>query len=219
VYKESYMNTKLIVSIILLTLSLFAAACAGQNTTSEPGDVTAVNTAATESVEVTATEDAGEVVPTSTGEAEEAATSVPEGGDTTLTPTVSAEEGTPAAEAGGTPGIPQTGPGDAGLPDDLDEVVRVLRTAGASVDLGEAVENDLISASGQSILINGEEVQIFTYASAEELESVASQLENSDPESEPQFYKLGNMLVFYAGTDTLVRDLLEDVLGAQAAGQ
>ena len=213
------MKTKLILPIVLLALLLFTAACAGQqNTTTEPGDVTVVTTVATESVEVTATEDAGEAVPTSTGEADEA-TSAPEAGATDQAPTVSTEDGTPAADTGGTPGIPQTGPGDAGLPDDLDEVVRVLRTAGASVDLGEAAENDLVSVPGQSILINGEEVQVFTYDSAEELESVASQLENSDSESEPKFYKLGNMLVFYAGNDTLVRDLLEDVLGAQAAGQ
>lgn len=212
------MKTKLIVPIALLMLSLFAAACAGQNTTTEPGDATAVATLATENIEATATEDAGEAAPTSTGTSEEA-TSEPEDGATDLTPTVAAEDGTPAADAGGTAGIPQTGPGDAGLPDDLDEVVRVLRTAGASVDIGEAAENDLVLVPGQTILINGEEVQVFTYDSAEALESVASQLENSDPEREPQFYKLGNMLVFYAGTDTLVRDLLEDVLGAHAAGQ
>jgi hypothetical protein len=51
-------------------------------------------------------------------------------------------------------------------------------------------------------------------------EADASRLaRQGDPEAEPHFYKLGNMLVRYIGDDTLVRDLLEDVLGAQAAGQ
>jgi hypothetical protein len=99
-------------------------------------------------------------------------------------------------------------------------MLRVLRTAGATVELGDAVENELLSISGQSVMINGEEVQIFTYASAEELETVASQVaDEGDPEDEPHFYKLGNMLVRYIGSDPGVRDLLEDVLGAQAAGQ
>ena len=209
------MKPKFLVFTILLMLTLLSAACAGQETNNEPEQATAMPTVATDVS--TITEEAGDAAMTPTG-APESETPTEVAGESDMTPTASAEDGTPAAE-GGTPGIPQTGPGDAGIPDDLDEMVRVLRTAGATVNLGEVVENELVSVPGQRVLINGEEVQVFTYETAEELESVASQLENSDPESEPQFYKLGNMLVRYAGTNTLVRDLLEDVLGAQAAGQ
>jgi hypothetical protein len=213
------MKTKLILPIVLLVLSWFAAACAGQDTTTEPGDATAVSTIATENIEPAATEDAGEAAPTSTGVAGEA-TSAPEDGTTGLTPTVATEDGTPAADAGGTAGIPQTGPGDAGLPDDLDEVVRVLRTAGINVDITDPVESDVLSAPGQIVLINSEEVEFYTYETAEQAEAQASLVANLDnPEREPQFYKMGSMVVRYVGNDTLVRDLLEDVLGAQAAGQ
>lgn len=135
-------------------------------------------------------------------------------------PTVATDDGTAPEGASGTAVIPETGPGDAGVPDDINELIRVLRETGATVELGEAVEQESLSVPGQIITINGEEVRIFTYASAEELEAQASQLANlDDPEGEPHFYQLGNMLVQYAGRDTGVRDLLEDVLGAQAAGQ
>ena len=137
-----------------------------------------------------------------------------------MTPTPFGDSGTPATEAGGSAGIPQTGPGDAGVPDDLDEVIRVLIETGATVELGDVVEQEGVSLPGHILMINGEEVQIFTYESAEKLEAQASQLaDTDDPEDEPHFYKLGNMLVRYVGSDPGMRDLLEDVLGAQAAGQ
>lgn len=212
------MKNKLVLLTILLALALFSAACAAQDTTNVPGEVTAISTVPAD--DGTATEEAGETVTAPTGTAEGEATT--EGtAETEMTPTGAADSSTPAQDTtSGTAEIPQTGAGDAGRPDDLDEVIRVLRTAGATVELGDAVEQADVSVAGQSIMINGEEVQIFTYTSAEKLEAQASQLaRENDPEAEPQFYKLGNMLVRYIGSNTLVRDLLEDVLGAQAAGQ
>ena len=47
--------------------------------------------------------------------------------------------------------------------------MRVLRETGATVELGDPVEEDRLSVPGQIIRINGEEVQIFTYNSVEEL--------------------------------------------------
>jgi hypothetical protein len=196
---------------VLLVLSLFSAACAAQDTTTQEGDVTAVPVVTSDGNMAT------ETSITPTGAVEEMPTQ--EAGDNAATPTAAAD-GAVTPEAGGTAVIPQTGLGEAGVPDDLDELIRVVRTTGASVNLGEAVELETVSIPGQALLINGEEVQVFTFESAEELEVQASQLEDEqDPESEPHFYKLGTMLVRYAGNDTLVRDLLEDVLGAQAAGQ
>jgi hypothetical protein len=206
------MKSKFVRFTILVALALVSAACAAQEETNQPGDITVVPTVATEAG--VATEEAGGADLTPTGVAE-AETPTQVAGETETAPTVAADGSTPAAGESPTAGIPQTG----GLPDDLDEMVRVLIEAGATVDLGEAVQNELVSVPGQSLLIDGEEVQVFAYQTAEELEAVASQLENSDPESEPRFYKLGTMLVFYAGHDPGVRDLLEDVLGAQAAGQ
>lgn len=209
--KEYQMVKKFTLWTVLLVLSLFSVACAAQDTSNQEGDGTALPVVTSEGSTAT------ETSMTPTGAVDEMPTQ--DTGDNAVTPTVSADEAaTPGA--GGTAVIPQTGLGEAGVPDDLDELIRVVRTTGASVSLGEAVQLETVSIPGQTLLINGEELQVFTYGSAEDLEAQASQLaDEQDPESEPHFYKLGTMLVRYAGNDTLVRDLLEDVLGAQAAGQ
>jgi hypothetical protein len=212
------MKNNLVLLTILLALSLFSAACAAQETTEAPGAVTVAPTVSIDNN--TATEEASEAVLTPTG-AQEESTSAPGTEEASTTATDSPDNGTSAPGAGGTGGNPETGPGDVGVPDDLNEVMLVLRTAGVSVDLGDPIEeSDFSTVPGQILFIDGEEVEIYTYNSAEELETDASELaRQDDPEDEPHFYKLGNMLVRYIGSDTLVRDLLEDVLGAQAAGQ
>ncbi len=209
--KEYQMVKKFTLWTVLLVLSLFSAACAAQDTPDQEGEVTALPVVTSDGDTTT------ETAMTPTGALEEMPTQ--EAADSAATPTVSADEAaTPGA--GGTALIPQTGLGEAGVPDDLDELIRVVRATGASVSLGESVQLETVPIEGQTLLINGEEVQVFSYGSAEELEAQASQLaDEQDPESEPHFYKLGTMLVRYTGNDTLVRDLLEDVLGAQAAGQ
>ena len=207
------MKNRSILFTILLGLALFSAACA----TNEPGEVTSLPTVSIN--EGTATEAAAEVVTTPTGAAD-GSTPAPEAGEPDMTSTFSVESATPAQGEGATAGTPEMGAGVAGVPDDLDEVLRVLRATGATLELGDAVEQADLSVPGQILRINGEEVQIFSYDSAEALEAQASQLaEDGNPEDEPHYYKLGTMLVRYIGSDPGVRDLLEDVLGAQAAGQ
>lgn len=211
------MKSRLTFFTVLLALALFAAACGAQEATTEPGVTTGISTDTVDNS--TATEGIDEALMTPTGVAE-SGTPTQSTGETGTTPTVSADGGTPSQGADGTAVIPQTGLGDAGLPDDVDEIVRILIETGVTVEAGGEVTQDFVPVPGQSILINGEEVQIFTYPSAEKLEAQAAQLlRQGDPEDEPQFYKLGNMLVHYAGRDPLVRDLLEDVLGARAGGQ
>lgn len=191
------MKSKLVFLTVLLAIALVSAACATQEATNAPGGVGAVPTQSTNGS--TATDDAGE------GQ---------------MTPTLSADNTTPVQEAGGTAVIPETGAGDVGAPDDLDELMTVLRETGATVELGDAVTHDFLSIPGQIIMINGEEVQIFAYDSAEQLEAQVSQLpDDNNPENEPQFYKLGTMLVRYVARDPGVRDLLEDVLGAEGVGR
>jgi hypothetical protein len=137
----------------------------------------------------------------------EAQTATGEPAQTTGAPTVSTEESTTTEEA-------------AGAAADLDEVMRVLLETGVRVQLADPVESDVLSAPGQIVLINNEEVEFYTYESAEEAAAQAPLVADlTNPEGEPQFYRLGKMLVRYVGIDDVVRDLLENVLGAQAAGQ
>lgn len=194
------MKNKFVLLNILLVLALFSAACAAQEATQTSGAVTALPSSAPSSTP-------GSSAPTD------------ETGEAAITPTGAAATAAPAQGTEEGALIPQTGPGDAGLPDDLDEVMRVLNETGATLELGDAVQQDYLSVPGQILTINGEEVEIYAYNSAEDVEIQISQLPQNDPESEPHFYRLGSMLVRYAGADPAVRDLLENVLGASAAGQ
>ena len=137
----------------------------------------------------------------------EAQTATSEPAQTTGAPAVSTEESTTTEEA-------------AGAPADLDEVMRVLLETGATAQLADPVESDVLSAPGQIVLINDDEVEFYTYGSAEEAAAQAPLVADlTNPEGKPQFYRLGNMLVRSAGSNDVVRDLLQNVLGAQAAGQ
>ena len=148
-----------------------------------------------------------------------AQTATSEPAQTTGAPTVATEESITTEAVAGTAGIPQTAQSTVGAPADLDEVIRVLLETGATAQLADPVESDVLSAPGQIVHINDEEVEFYTYGSAEEAAAQAPLVADlTNPEGEPQFYRLGNMLVRYAGSNDVVRDLLENVLGAQAAG-
>lgn len=198
------MKNKFVLLNILLVLALFLAACAAQGeATQGSGAVTAQPTSVPSSTPASATS---------------APTEEPSGA--AMTPTGAVESTAPTQGGEGGAIIPQTGPGDAGLPDDLDEVMRVLNATGATLKLGDTVENDYLSVTGQILSINGEEVQFYTYNSAEDVDLQASQIpDTADPEDRPHVYLMGRMLVFYTGGDPGVRDLLEDVLGARATAE
>lgn len=126
-------------------------------------------------------------------------------------PTVSVED---VQDAAATAGIPQTGPAN------LEELLNVLRTAGATVNVADPVESDVLSVPGQIVHVNNEEVEFYAYESAEAAQSDASLVADlNTPDGQPQFYRLANFLIRYPGSNTLIRDLLEGVLGAKAAGQ
>lgn len=127
---------------------------------------------------------------------------------------------TTTEEASVTAGSPQTNPGDASVPEDLDEVIRVLLETGATVDLADPVESDVLSVPGQIVHINNEEVEFYTYESTEAAAAEAPLVADlTNPEGAPQFYRLGTMLIRYVGVNDVVRDLLENLLGAQPAGE
>jgi hypothetical protein len=206
------MKNKFVLLNILVVLALFLAACAAQQeATQGSGAVTALPTSAPGSTLASSapTEETGGAAMTPTGAVESPAS------------TQGAEGGAVIPQTGDGGAVnPQAGPGDAGLPDDLDEVMRVLTAAGATLELGDTVENDYLTVPGQILNINGEEVQIYTYDSAEDVDLQASQIpDTTDPEDRPHVYRMGRMLVIYTGGDPGVLDLLEDVLGARATAE
>lgn len=106
-------------------------------------------------------------------------------------------------------------------------LIDALRTAGATVELGNSVEQPFFAVSGQILLVNQTEVQVFEYETAEAMEADAS-LVASDGASvgttmiswiaPPHFYKTSRIIVLYIGEETAVLDLLNQALGVQFAG-
>ena len=111
--------------------------------------------------------------------------------------------------------------------EDQAALISALEGSGATVETGESASQIFFSAEGNILKVNGADVQVFEYASAEEVENEASQV-SSDGGSigtsmvtwvdVPHFYKAGRIIVLYVGSDASVLDLLENALGPQFAG-
>jgi hypothetical protein len=107
-------------------------------------------------------------------------------------------------------------------------LISALESSGATVEIGEPVSQVFFSVAGNILKVNGADVQVFEYESAEEMENEASQV-SSDGGSigtsmvtwidAPHFYKAGRIIVLYVGSDASVLDLLEAALGPQFAGR
>ncbi|HUE99887.1 MAG TPA: hypothetical protein VMN99_11575 [Anaerolineales bacterium] len=134
---------------------------------------------------------------------------------------------TPQAQA---TDVPEVGPttSHGGPVDDYVSLVDALRAAGATVGPGDSVEQAFFSVTGQIIKVNGADVQVFEYESAEAMEAEAALVAPDGGSvgtsmvmwvATPHFYKLGRVLVLYVGEDAAVLDLLKSVLGEQFAGR
>jgi hypothetical protein len=115
-----------------------------------------------------------------------------------------------------------------GAVQDVTSLVASLQAAGLTVESGEAVTQPFFTVPGQTIKINGQDVQVFAYETAQAMEAEASQISadagtigTSMPSwmSDPHFYKLGNMLILYVGQDQKIIDILSNILGPQFAGR
>jgi hypothetical protein len=137
-----------------------------------------------------------------------------------------------AVACGGRPAV--AGPKDeptasqAGPVQEMTSLVDALRAAGATVELGEPVEQVFFSVGGDILKVNGADVQVFEYNSVEAMEADTAQV-SSDGGSigtsmvtwvaTPHFYKAGRILVLYVGDDPAILELLEGMLGPQFAGR
>jgi hypothetical protein len=121
-------------------------------------------------------------------------------------------------------------PSPTGAPvvEDQASLLAALQAAGASADVGDSVIQDFFTPEGQIITVNGSDIQVFEYESAEAMEAEAS-LVASDGGSvgtsimmwmdAPHFYKAGRILVLYIGSDAAILGFLENAMGPQFAGQ
>ena len=77
------------------------------------------------------------------------------------------------------------------------------------------------------LTVNGEEVQVFEFASSEDADTVAETV-SADGSSvgtsmigwvaPPHFYRAGKLIVIYVGSDSDVIHTLQEVMGSQFAG-
>lgn len=111
--------------------------------------------------------------------------------------------------------------------EDYVSLVDALRAKGAEVEPTGTVEQPFFDVSGQTVTVNGMEVQIFEYASAEAAGEEASLI---GPDGSaigttmvtwidtPHFYQQGRLIVLYVGNDQNTLSLLESTVGSQIAG-
>ncbi|MCK6584760.1 MAG: hypothetical protein HUU11_03165 [Anaerolineales bacterium] len=115
-----------------------------------------------------------------------------------------------------------------GAVEDQVSLMDALRAAGADVEPGDPVEQAFFSVTGQIVKVDGADVQVFEYESAEAMEADAAQVSPDGGSigtsmvmwvEAPHFFKSGRVLVLYVGEDAAILDLLKNALGEQFAGR
>ena len=110
----------------------------------------------------------------------------------------------------------------------IDNWLEAMRARGAIVEPAGEAEQPFLSVTGQMVQVNGEDVQLFAYPSAAEMEAQAGRISpdggmvgNSKIHwiGAPHFFKRGRLLVLYVGENGDLLRLLTAVLGRQFAGQ
>ena len=111
---------------------------------------------------------------------------------------------------------------------EVGQLVADLESGGAQVELDGTVTQEFFVPEGQVITVNGEDIQVFEFATDEEAAAAAS-LISADGGSigttmvtwvdSPHFYLEGKLIVLYVGEEASVLDALEGALGPQIAGR
>ncbi len=120
----------------------------------------------------------------------------------------------------------------------LNELIVQLKAAGAKVVPGADINQPFMAVVGNTLTVNGEQVQVYEYASTSDVGKQASSISpdgtsfttissNGMPTGAtqvdwvkpPHLYKAGRIIVIYTGTNASLTRLLEGVLGKQFAGK
>jgi hypothetical protein len=129
------------------------------------------------------------------------------------------------AVACGSQAVTEASPGAV---EDQASLIERLRSAGATVEVGDPVEQIFFTVEGQIIKVNGSDVQVFEYESADTMQADAAQVAPDGGSigtsmvtwvAAPNFYQAGRILVLYVGDDPAILELLEGALGPQFAGR
>lgn len=121
----------------------------------------------------------------------------------------------------------QQQPSTGGAVTDYPSLIKSLRAAGAGAAAAGEVEQPFLAVAGSMIKVHGEDVQVFQYPSAAEMEAQAAPISRDGMAvgtrkilwvGTPHFFKQGRLLVLYVGDNDKVLKTLEAVLGRQFAG-
>ena len=102
-----------------------------------------------------------------------------------------------------------------------------LRAAGATVDPAGTESADFLAPQRQVLTVNGERVETFEFASAEEADAAAEGVSPTGSSigtsmvgwvAPPHSYKAGKLIVIYVASDSDVIDALQEAKGSQFAG-
>lgn len=107
-------------------------------------------------------------------------------------------------------------------------LLTALQDTGVAVEVVDSVDQIFFSPQGSILSVNGADVQVFEYESAEAMEAEAAQVSPDGGSigtsmvtwiGAPHFYKTGRIIVLYVGNDEATLELLETVIGSQFAGR
>ena|ERR1700694_4068909 len=136
-------------------------------------------------------------------------------------------------------GTPQNTPEPNGMQQKAmgyNELVVQLKAAGATVVPGSNVTQPFMTVEGRTLTVNGEQLQVFEYASVQDANAQASTISPDgtkfttvsssgqhgasivDWVKPPHLYTSGRVIVIYTGTSNPVMNLLVKILGKQFAG-
>lgn len=120
---------------------------------------------------------------------------------------------------------PTASPGSSPTPaiDGAQGLIGDLADAGADAFAQETFDGAPLAAQAELVCVNGEEVRVYGYSSAEERAAAAARIDPNDPSNVgtaiidwvgwPRFWERDRILVLYAGRDEATIDLLVSVMG------
>jgi len=110
----------------------------------------------------------------------------------------------------------------------FDQLMTALGSEGFTVDPAGTISQPFFEPEGQVISLDGQEVQVFEFASEAEAASAAEMISPDGSSigtsmmtwiSPPHFYHSGKLMVLYLGENERVMAALEGILGPQIAGR
>jgi hypothetical protein len=116
----------------------------------------------------------------------------------------------------------------SGVVEDKAGLIAALEAAGAKVESGDPIEQPFFSVPGEILKVNGADIEVFEYASAEAMGTEASQVSQDGSSigtsmaswmDAPHFFRTGRLLVLYVGSDASILNFLKGALGEQFAGR